>query len=199
MRTYKKAAAALCGSAALVVCAAGSAAAHGDTIDFRISGQESGHVRTVASWDNDGDPVTERLAATLTAVSADGGHTLGPWRLVAVPGATSVFTTRETLPAGRWRIDVESGFPALGHGEATVTVPATAVPPRAPRSAAPATAPGTAVSAAPATEAAARHSGASPWPWAAAIGATVALGAACAAVFAALRRRRVTAASAVTP
>ncbi|MGW7008232.1 hypothetical protein ACWGCW_36975 [Streptomyces sp. NPDC054933] len=156
---------ALCG--AVVLGAAGSAAAHGDTIDFRISGQDAGHIRTVASWDNDGDPVTETLSATLSAVSADGQRTAGPWPLVAVPGSTATFTTREALSAGQWKISVESGFPALGRGEATMTV-----------------ADGTAPKAAIATRS---SSGPTVWLWSAAAAAT--LFAVCAAAFLVSRKR----------
>lgn len=100
---------------------AGPADAHGDSITFRIDGQHAGHVRTVATWANDGDPVTEEIAATLSAVSTD-GNSLGPWILIAVPGATATFTTREALPAGTWKVRVDSGYPALGLGTGTLTV-----------------------------------------------------------------------------
>lgn len=124
-------------SGLLTAGAAGSAAAHGDTIHFDISSPAGGHPQTVATWENDGDPVTEALAATLSAVSAD-GHQLGPWRLVAVPGTPSTFTTREQLPVGHWKLTVESGFPALGRGEADVTVAGTVTVASAPTAGAPA-------------------------------------------------------------
>lgn len=107
--------------ALVLLATAGPADAHGDSITFRIDGQQAGHVRTVATWANDGDPVTEKIAATLSAVSTD-GNTLGPWILVPVPGASATFTTHEALPAGTWKIHVEAGYPALGLGAGTVTV-----------------------------------------------------------------------------
>ncbi|MFF1874965.1 hypothetical protein [Kitasatospora herbaricolor] len=100
---------------------AGTANAHGDTIRFRIAGAPDGHPRAVASWENDGEPVDEEVAATLSAVSDD-GRSVGPWRLVPVQGSPSTFSTREPLPVGRWKVTVESGFPALGRGEADLTV-----------------------------------------------------------------------------
>ncbi|WP_329493693.1 hypothetical protein [Kitasatospora herbaricolor] len=100
---------------------AGTANAHGDTIRFRIAGAPDGHPRAVASWENDGEPVDEEVAATLSAVSED-GRSVGPWRLVPVQGSPSTFSTREPLPVGRWKVTVESGFPALGRGEADLTV-----------------------------------------------------------------------------
>ncbi len=111
-------------SGLLALETAGPAAAHGDTIHFDITDRTGGaHPQTVASWENDGDPVTETLAATFSAQSAD-GRQLGPWRLVPVPGSPSTFSTVEALPAGRWKVTVESGFPALGRAEADVTVAA---------------------------------------------------------------------------
>ncbi|WP_354637353.1 hypothetical protein [Kitasatospora camelliae] len=113
----------------LALAPTGSAAGHGDTIHSEISALIDGHTRTVATWENDRDPVTEPLAATLGAVAAD-GRAVGPWRLVAVPGDPGAFTTREHLPPAIWKVTVESGFPALGRG--TTTLKVTAVPGTAP-------------------------------------------------------------------
>ncbi|MDT0448772.1 hypothetical protein [Streptomyces hesseae] len=113
-----------CLGALLALGAAGPAAAHGDTIRLAVAGPPSdGHIRTVATWDNDGDTVDERVAGTLTARDAD-GHTQGPWVLVPVPGTKGAYTTQESLPPGNWTVTLHCGFPDLGHGEAVVTVPA---------------------------------------------------------------------------
>ncbi|MBO1417993.1 hypothetical protein, partial [Streptomyces sp. FH025] len=77
-------------------------------------------------WESDHDPVTGDFTGTLSATAAD-GRTVGPWRLVAVPGRPGVYTTRELLPAGHWRITVDCAFPAPGHGERELDVE-TAVP-----------------------------------------------------------------------
>ncbi|MEU1673367.1 hypothetical protein ABZ752_15220 [Streptomyces roseifaciens] len=111
-------------AALLVLGTPGTAAAHGDTIHFAVGGeQQGGHVRTVATWENDGDPVDEHVAGTLTATGPD-GRTAGPWQLVAAEGGKGAYTTRETLPEGTWKVVVHCGFPDLGHGEGTVTVAA---------------------------------------------------------------------------
>ncbi|MFG3054888.1 hypothetical protein ACGFZP_28600 [Kitasatospora sp. NPDC048239] len=102
------------------------AAAHGDTVHLEVAGQDGGHITTVATWENDHDPVTEEFAGTLAAASAD-GRSAGPWRLVAVPGRPGAYTTREILPAGHWRITVDCAFPSLGHGERELDVEATAI------------------------------------------------------------------------
>ncbi|MFH8788424.1 hypothetical protein [Streptomyces roseoverticillatus] len=113
-----------CAAALLVLGTPAPAAAHGDTIHFTVGGAQSdGHVRAVAAWDNDGDPVDEPVAGTLTATGRD-GRTLGPWQLVAAGGEKAAYTTREALPPGSWKVVVHSGFPDLGHGEGTVDVAA---------------------------------------------------------------------------
>ncbi|KJK56147.1 hypothetical protein UK12_24410 [Saccharothrix sp. ST-888] len=114
----------------MLLAVSSPAAAHGDSISLRISGRADGHPLVVASWENDGDPVTEPVAATLSGLAAD-GRSVGPWRLTAVPGAEATYTTDQALPAGSWQITVEAGFPALGRGEASLTVTAVADPPTA--------------------------------------------------------------------
>lgn len=101
-----------------------TAHAHGDTLKVVVTGQRNGHVTADVTWENDGDAVEEAVAATVNAVSADGSRTLGPWRLVRDPGAAPAgWTTAEALPPGNWKVGVDVGFPALGHGELEVGVP----------------------------------------------------------------------------
>ncbi|MQS17747.1 hypothetical protein F7Q99_37560 [Streptomyces kaniharaensis] len=113
-------------AAAAVLPAAAPAAAHGDTVHLEISGAQNGHVTTVATFENDRDPVTKEFAGTLSATSAD-GRTVGPWPMVAVPEHPGTYTTRETLPAGHWRITVDCAFPSLGHGERELDVDAAVI------------------------------------------------------------------------
>ncbi|MEV4925863.1 hypothetical protein [Streptomyces roseoverticillatus] len=120
-----------------------TAHAHGDSIRLTVTGVSAGHPMTTAVWENDGDPVDgkdEKVAGTVTATGTD-GTTLGPWRLVPVPGKAGTFTTAEALPAGRWTIMAQTAFPALGRAEphaaeVTAASPAgpTAAPPRTPTS-----------------------------------------------------------------
>ncbi|MFB7668495.1 hypothetical protein ACFC1R_32005 [Kitasatospora sp. NPDC056138] len=121
------AAAALLFCGAVLLATSSPAAAHGDSISLRISGRADGHPVVVASWENDGDPVTEPVAGTLSGVASD-GRSVGPWRLTAVPGAEATYTTDRALPAGSWQVTVEAGFPSLGRGEASLTVTAVADP-----------------------------------------------------------------------
>ncbi|MGW6413574.1 hypothetical protein [Streptomyces sp. NPDC055055] len=99
------------------------AAAHGHNLDIVITGHQGGHVLTKVTWENDGDPVDEPVAALVNAVSTDGRHTAGPWRLVRGTRPTD-WTTTETLPAGTWTVTVSAGQPALGHAERRLTVAA---------------------------------------------------------------------------
>ncbi|MFF2076694.1 hypothetical protein ACFVXG_18275 [Kitasatospora sp. NPDC058162] len=118
-------------AAVAVLPAAAPAAAHGDTVHLDVAGQQNGRVDTVATWENDHDPVTEEFAGTLSATAAD-GRTVGPWRLVAVPGRPGSYTTRELLPAGHWKVAVDCAFPSLGHGERELDVEAAAISDPAP-------------------------------------------------------------------
>ncbi|MFE2722657.1 hypothetical protein [Kitasatospora sp. NPDC059327] len=126
MRTRPFAAALALAGALVLAPAAVPAVAHGDTVHLEVTGQDSGHVTTVATWENDHDPVTEEFAGTLAATSAD-GRTAGPWRLVAVPGRPGTYTTREMLPAGHWKITVDCAFPSLGHGERELDIEAAVI------------------------------------------------------------------------
>ncbi|MFB7407080.1 hypothetical protein ACFCZ2_07835 [Streptomyces sp. NPDC056202] len=99
------------------------AAAHGDNLDVVITGHRGGHVLTEVTWENDGDPVDEQVAALVSAVSADGLRTAGPWKLVRGTRPTD-WTTAEALPTGVWKVTVAAGQPALGHAERQLTVAA---------------------------------------------------------------------------
>lgn len=124
------------------VALAGAAHAHGDTLKVVITGQQAGKVTADVTWENDGDPVEEAVAATVNAVSADGSRTAGPWRLVRGTGGAATWTTAETLPPGTWTVTVDAGFPSLGHAQQEVAVPVVdPAPPTASSGASPATSP----------------------------------------------------------
>ncbi|MFE9558161.1 hypothetical protein ACFYOD_32305 [Streptomyces sp. NPDC006703] len=122
----------------LLIGSAATAHAHGDTIHLTVTGVSGGHPVTKATWEDDGHPVNEKVAGTLTATSAD-GTSVGPWRFVPVAGEPGTFTTAEALPAGRWTITAQTAFPALGRAESQAEVaPASVAPsPAAPAAATP--------------------------------------------------------------
>ncbi|WP_406066034.1 hypothetical protein OG462_41105 [Streptomyces sp. NBC_01077] len=99
------------------------AAAHGDNLEVVITGHRDGHVLTKVTWENDGDAVDEKVAALVSAVSADGRRTAGPWKLVRGARPTD-WTTAEALPTGIWNVTVAAGQPALGHAERQLAVAA---------------------------------------------------------------------------
>ncbi|MFJ8014289.1 hypothetical protein [Streptomyces sp. NPDC096339] len=101
-----------------------AAHAHGDTVKVVVTGQREGRVTADITWENDGDAIEEAVAATVNAANPDGSRTLGPWRLVRAAGTSrAAWTTAEALPPGSWKVTVDVGFPALGHGELDVAVP----------------------------------------------------------------------------
>ncbi|MCY0950222.1 hypothetical protein [Streptomyces sp. H27-S2] len=115
---------ALVAALGLLLLAPAPALAHGDTVKVVVTGQREGRVTAAVTWENDGDAVDEAVAATVNAVSVDGTRTLGPWRLIRDPLAPPAgWTTAEALPPGTWKVSVDVGFPALGHGELEVGVP----------------------------------------------------------------------------
>ncbi|PBC76246.1 hypothetical protein BX265_0952 [Streptomyces sp. TLI_235] len=170
-----------------VLGTAHSAAAHGDTIAFTVSSLADGHLTAVATWENDHDPVDEKVAGTLSATAQD-GRAVGPWPLVAVSDKPGTYTTARQLPPGHWKVVVESGFPALGRGEAEFDV--TAVPGTAPSSGpvAPVGTPSADASAEPVRTTEATADSDSAWTWA--VAGAVVLAAAAAAGTLLLRRRR---------
>ncbi|MFI7359309.1 hypothetical protein ACIBTP_35930 [Streptomyces avidinii] len=182
-----------------------AAHAHGDTVKVVVTGQREGHVTADVTWENDGDAVDEAVAATVNAVSVDGTRTMGPWRLVRDPAAAPAgWTTAEALPPGSWKVGVDVGFPALGHGELEVAVPVvdpapvasattpvtpsaapSSTPSAAPASASPASA--SAASSAQAPDPAADTEGYAVWWTTAGVAVTAVAGAAVGLL---LRRRR---------
>jgi hypothetical protein len=81
-----------------------------------------GNVAVQAVW-ADGHPVTEPLAATMTAVSAAGGR-VGPVALSRLPGEPTVVYPG-TLKPGSWQVTVDLAVPGIGHCTAPVTVAST--------------------------------------------------------------------------
>ncbi|MFE9561634.1 hypothetical protein ACFYM0_11040 [Streptomyces sp. NPDC006487] len=183
----------------LILLSPAVAHAHGDTVKVVVTGQREGHVTADVTWENDGDAVEEAVAATVNAVSADGARTLGPWRLVRDPAAKPAgWTTAEALPPGTWKVSVDVGFPALGHGELEVGVPVVDPAPASgtpgPRPTAPSSTPtGTQAQTPTPTSAAASEAPAEPgtgpavWWTTAGVAATALTGAAVGIL---LRRRR---------
>jgi len=114
------AAAALTGILVLPPPAEGHA---GMVLTLRDDGR--GSLSVDVAWD-DGHPVTEPIAATLTATSAAGN--IGPVALRRLAGLPTV-VYEGALPVGSWQVIVDAALPGIGHCAATVTVGASPGPP----------------------------------------------------------------------
>ncbi len=99
----------------------GLAQGHGDTIDLAIV-RDGGRLLVTATWNGDGHPVRERVAATLTASGSD-GRLVGPLRLRPSGDRWGLYVVEGRLPPGTWHVVAEAGYPSLGRGQSTVTVP----------------------------------------------------------------------------
>ncbi|MEH1122899.1 hypothetical protein [Micromonospora sp. CPCC 206061] len=99
----------------------GTAAAHA-TVALTVNTDGRGSVSVDVAW-SDGHPVTEPMAATMTAVptTATGAAGVGPVALTRLPGRPTVVYSG-TLPAGEWRVTVDTALPGIGHCEALVRV-----------------------------------------------------------------------------
>ncbi|CAL9561819.1 hypothetical protein [Streptomyces sp. enrichment culture] len=132
-RAFRAAALATVAGPALWLAAPGGAHAHGGGLAVDITGQSFGRVEATVTWAGDGDPVEERIGATVNAVSADGRTGLGPLRLVRAAGTPTGYTTAEALPPGRWTVTIEVGHPGLGRAQEELVVspgtPASGPPP----------------------------------------------------------------------
>ncbi|PBC71717.1 hypothetical protein BX265_6330 [Streptomyces sp. TLI_235] len=131
MRTRRTAVACAVLTGLLTLGPAATAHAHGDTIALTVTGSTAGHPQATALWENDRDPVEERIAGTFSATAPD-GRTVGPWRLVPVPGRPGALTTAEVLPPGHWTVTAETAFPGLGRYQGDLDVPVSDPPGSAP-------------------------------------------------------------------
>ncbi|MFI6637642.1 hypothetical protein ACIBI7_52925 [Nonomuraea fuscirosea] len=137
-----------------LVLGAPAAHAHGGPIKLEVTGDGADNVNVLVTYKKDGHPVTEIVAATLTATSSD-GRAFGPVPLRSAGEGQNLYRSAEPLPSGEWRVTVRATEPAKAKktvkvkaGVVAAPVAATAAPgPTAP-------APGSTTSPAPGTTAA---------------------------------------------
>jgi hypothetical protein len=101
---------------AVVLATAVPASAHAGLV-LTVHGDGRGAVWLTAQWD-DGHPVTEPVGALLTASTATGKR-VGP---VPLKQNGTALTYQGTLEAGTWTVVAETGTPAIGRCQATLTV-----------------------------------------------------------------------------
>lgn len=84
-----------------------------------------GSISVDVAW-ADGHQVTEPMAGTLTAISAQGTQ-VGPAALTRLPDRPTVVYDG-TLKPGTWQVTVDLALPGIGHCAVEVTVAATGTP-----------------------------------------------------------------------
>lgn len=94
-----------------LVLGAPAAAAHGGPIKLEVTGDGADNVNVLVTYKKDGHPVTEIVAATLKATSAD-GRSFGPVPLRSAPEGQNLYHSAEPLPSGEWRVTVTATEPS---------------------------------------------------------------------------------------
>ncbi|MEV4582761.1 hypothetical protein AB0K16_57065 [Nonomuraea jabiensis] len=105
----------------MLVLGAPAASAHGGPIKLEVTGDGADNVNVLVTYEKDGHPVTEIVAATLKATSAD-GRSFGPVPLRSAPEGQNLYHSAEPLPSGEWRVTVTATEPSKA--KATVKVKA---------------------------------------------------------------------------
>ncbi|MEU8401733.1 hypothetical protein AB0C28_41645 [Nonomuraea sp. NPDC048892] len=140
-----------------LVLGAPAAHAHGGPIKLEVTGDGADNVNVLVTYKKDGHPVTEIVAATLTATSSD-GRAFGPVPLRSAGEGQNLYRSAEPLPSGEWRVTVRATEPAKAKKTVKVKAGVVAAPVAATATAAPgptaAPAPGSTTAPAPGTTAA---------------------------------------------
>ncbi|MGW5159572.1 hypothetical protein ACWEPN_29195 [Nonomuraea wenchangensis] len=138
-----------------LVLGAPAAHAHGGPIKLEVTGDGADNVNVLVTYEKDGHPVTEIVAATLTATSSD-GRAFGPVPLRSAGEGQNLYRSAEPLPSGEWRVTVRATEPAKAEKTVKVKAGVVAAPVAATSAPGPtaAPAPGSTTAPAPGTTAA---------------------------------------------
>ncbi|MEV5897570.1 hypothetical protein [Nonomuraea fuscirosea] len=138
-----------------LVLGAPAAHAHGGPIKLEVTGDGADNVNVLVTYKKDGHPVTEIVAATLTATSSD-GRAFGPVPLRSAGEGQNLYRSAEPLPSGEWRVTVRATEPAKAKKTVKVKAGVVAAPVAATSAPGPtaAPAPGSTTAPAPGTTAA---------------------------------------------
>ncbi|MEU8363086.1 hypothetical protein AB0C27_44440 [Nonomuraea sp. NPDC048882] len=138
-----------------LVLGAPAAHAHGGPIKLEVMGDGADNVNVLVTYKKDGHPVTEIVAATLTATSSD-GRAFGPVPLRSAGEGQNLYRSAEPLPSGEWRVTVRATEPAKAKKTVKVKAGVVAAPVAATAAPGPtaAPAPGSTTAPAPGTTAA---------------------------------------------
>ncbi|WP_204045894.1 hypothetical protein [Acrocarpospora phusangensis] len=103
----------------VLLIGAPAASAQEGPIELEVVGDGAHNVNVLVTWKKDDNPVTEILAATLTATSAD-GRSFGPVPLKSSPEGQNLYHSAEPLPTGEWEVTVKATKPAKAEKKAKV-------------------------------------------------------------------------------
>ncbi|GAA0404461.1 hypothetical protein GCM10009530_65700 [Microbispora corallina] len=95
----------------VLMLGAPAASAHEGPIKLEVAGDGGQNVNVLATWKEDGHPVTEIVEATLVATSTD-GRSFGPVPLRSSPEGQNLYHLAEPLPAGEWKVTVTATEPS---------------------------------------------------------------------------------------
>ncbi|MEV4551731.1 hypothetical protein [Nonomuraea wenchangensis] len=132
-----------------LVLGAPAAHAHGGPIKLEVTGDGADNVNVLVTYKKDGHPVTEIVAATLTATSSD-GRAFGPVPLRSAGEGQNLYRSAEPLPSGEWRVTVRATEPAKAKKTVKVKAGVVAAPVTATSAPGPTTAPAPGSTTAPA-------------------------------------------------
>ncbi|GLX95397.1 hypothetical protein GT755_19365 [Herbidospora sp. NEAU-GS84] len=90
-------------------------------IKLEVAGDGGRNVNVLVTWKKDGTPVTDVVAATLFAESADGSRTFGPVPLMSAPEGQNLYNPSEPLPDGEWKVTVKATKPSKAQASIKVT------------------------------------------------------------------------------
>ncbi|MBP2708532.1 hypothetical protein JOL79_32655 [Microbispora sp. RL4-1S] len=111
----------------VLVLGAPAASAHGGAIELQVTGDGGHDVNVLVTWKKDHHPVTDIVAATLTATSSD-GRTFGPVQLKSAPEGQNLYHSEQPLPAGDWKVTVTATEPAKAKATTEVSARDIAAP-----------------------------------------------------------------------
>jgi hypothetical protein len=132
-----------------LVLGAPAAHAHGGPIKLEVTGDGADNVNVLVTYKKDGHPVTEIVAATLTATSSD-GRAFGPVPLRSAGEGQNLYRSAEPLPSGEWRVTVRATEPAKAKKTVKVKAGVVAAPVAATAAPGPTAAPAPGATTAPA-------------------------------------------------
>lgn len=96
------------------------ATAHGGKVKLEVAGDGATGVTVRALYQSDGHPVEDRVLRLVLTATGEGGKSVGPLDLEAVPEGRAFYRTAGVLTPGRWTVKVTGADPNVIATESTV-------------------------------------------------------------------------------